>query len=286
MRWEERLRFVARRFVAGTTPDDALDVVAKMNAEGLRATLDFLGEGALGRPEAERTRNAYIALLRAMQERGVDANVSVKLSAIGLRIGEALAAENLDAIVAAAARTRDPFVRVDMEGSAVTEATLRVIESAYRRHGTVGPVLQAYLKRTATDVDRAIALGMRVRLCKGAYREPATIAEHDAELIRRNFLRDAEALLLRGHYPAVATHDRRLVEAVARFARAQGVAPDRFEFQVLYGVHPELQSELHRRGYTVRVYVPYGTHWLAYFTRRITERRENALFALRALLRP
>jgi proline dehydrogenase len=284
-RWEERFRVVARRFVAGTEPDDALDAAERLNAQGLRATLDFLGEDVNGREEAERTRNAYLALLRAMRARGVDANVSVKLSAIGLRVDEALAEENLGAIVGAATRTRDPFVRVDMEGSAVTAATLRVVEAVFARTGSVGPALQAYLKRTPGDVERAIALGMRVRLCKGAYREPPELAWRGPAQIRHAYLRAAEALLARGRYPGIATHDTRLVEAVQTFAREHGIGPERFEFQVLYGVNPGLQARLAGAGYNVRVYVPYGTHWARYFSRRITERPENALFALRALLR-
>lgn len=284
--WQRQLLFIARRFVAGATAGEALDAVERLNRDGLRASLDVLGEDVHRRAEAERARNAYLALLRSIRERGVDANVSVKLSALGLGIDETFAEANLAAIVGAAGRTADPFVRVDMEGSATTDATLRVVERTFRTYGNVGPVLQAALKRTPDDLEHAIALGMRVRLCKGAYREPATIAHRDPAAIRRAFLRGAEALLTRGTYPAIATHDVHLVSAVRAFAQAQGIGPDRFEFQLLYGVRPELQADLVRQGFRVRVYVPFGTHWAAYFYRRITERRENALFALRALLPP
>lgn len=261
-----------------------MDAVARLNAEGMRATLDFLGEDVTSPAEAERARDAYRELTAAIRARGVDTNVSVKLTAIGLRIDEELAFANLRSILAAAAENADPFVRIDMEGSAVTEATLRIFERAFALTRNVGPVLQAYLKRTPDDVERAIALGARVRLCKGAYREPPAIAIRDMETIRRAFLRCAEALLERGVRPGIATHDERLIDAVRRFARERGIAAERFEFQLLHGVKPELQRRLVAEGWRVRVYVPYGSHWAAYFRRRISERPENALFALRSIL--
>jgi proline dehydrogenase len=236
------------------------------------------------RAEAQRTCEAYFALLAAIRARRVEANVSVKLSAIGLLIDEELAAQNLLAILDAAAPSNDPFVRIDMEGSAVTDATLRVFERAYARTRNVGPVLQAYLRRTPEDVERAIELGARVRLCKGAYNESPAIAYKDMPTIRRAYLRCAEALLQRGNYPGIATHDERLISAVKSYASEHGIDQDRFEFQLLYGVKPELQRQLVQEGYRVRIYVPYGTHWSGYFYRRVTERPENALFALRAML--
>jgi len=171
-----------------------------------------------------------------------------------------------------------------MEGSALVDATLRVFETVYAESPHVGPVLQAYLKRTPDDVERMIALGARVRLCKGAYAELPSIAYRDMPTIRRSFLRCAEALLERGHYPGIATHDERLIDAVEKFVGERGIARERFEFQMLYGVRPELQRRLVAAGYRLRIYVPYGTHWAGYFYRRITERPENALFALRSLL--
>lgn len=283
-RFQQRFYFLAKRFIAGETVDEAMNAVAALNAEGLTATLDFLGEDVTARPDAERTRDAYFELLAAIRARGVDANVSVKLSAIGLLIDQQFAAENLLAILDAAAPNRDPFVRIDMEGSAVTDATLRVFEGAYARTRNVGPVLQAYLRRTPEDVERAIELGARVRLCKGAYSEPPAIAYKDMPTIRRAYLRCAEALLQRGTYPAIATHDERLIGAVKSYASEHAISPDRFEFQLLYGVKPELQRQLAQAGYRVRIYVPYGTHWSGYFYRRITERPENAIFALRSML--
>jgi len=282
--FQRRFFFLAKRFIAGENVKDALAAVTALNAEGLSATLDFLGEDVTARPEAERTRDAYLELLAAIGERKLDTNVSVKLTAMGLLVDDDFAYENLRAVLDAAAPNRDPFVRIDMEGSAVTDATLRVFERTYAETKNVGPVLQAYLKRTPGDVERAIELGARVRLCKGAYAEPPEVAYGDMPTIRRAYLRSAEALLERGNYPAIATHDERLIEAVRAFAVERGIGHDRFEFQMLYGVRPELQRSLSREGYRVRVYVPYGTHWAGYFYRRITERPENALFALRSLI--
>ncbi len=283
-KFQQRFFFLAKRFIAGETVAQAMDAVAAINAQGMSATLDFLGEDVTARPEAERTRDAYFELLGAIRARGVDTNVSVKLTAMGLLIDEDFALANLRSVLAAAAPNRDPFVRIDMEGSAVTDATLRVFERAYAETEHVGPVLQAYLKRTPADVERMIALGARVRLCKGAYSEPADIAYKDMPSIRSHYLRAAEALLERGNYPGIATHDERIIAAVETFTRERAIAPGRFEFQMLYGVRPELQRRLVSDGYRVRVYVPYGTHWAGYFYRRITERRENAFFALRSML--
>ncbi len=281
--FQRRFFFLARRFIAGETAAAAVDAVAALNARGMTATLDFLGEDVVAEREAQHTVAAYAELLGEMRRRGVEANVSVKLTAMGLLIGEELALANLRDVLAEAARNADPFVRIDMEGSAVTEATLRIFERAYAETKHVGPVLQAYLKRTPDDVERALALGARVRLCKGAYAEPPEVAYKDMPTIRRQYLRCAEMLLERGTYPGIATHDPLLIGAVQTFARERGIASERFEFQMLYGVRPELQRKLVADGYRLRIYVPYGTHWAGYFYRRITERPENVLFALRSM---
>jgi proline dehydrogenase len=282
--FQRRFFFLAKRFIAGETVEDAMDAVAALNAAGMTATLDFLGEDVAAAAEAERTRDAYFELLEAIRARGVETNVSVKLTAMGLLIDEDFALENLRAVLAVAARNSDPFVRIDMEGTAVTDATLRVFERAFAATKHVGPVLQAYLKRTPADVERAIALGARVRLCKGAYGEPPALAYKDMPTIRRQFMRSAEALLERGNYPGIATHDDRVIAAVETFVRERGIGRDRFEFQMLYGVRPEIQRRLVSEGYRLRVYVPYGTHWAGYFYRRITERPENLIFAVRSLI--
>jgi proline dehydrogenase len=282
--FQRRFFFLAKRFIAGETVEEAMDAVAALNAAGITATLDFLGEDVTAAAEAERTRDAYFELLEAIHARGVETNVSVKLTAMGLLIDEDFALENLRAVLAVAARNIDPFVRIDMEGTAVTDATLRVFERVFAETKHVGPVLQAYLKRTPADVERAIALGARVRLCKGAYGEPPALAYKDMPTIRRQFMRSAEALLERGNYPGIATHDDRVIAAVETFVRERGIGRDRFEFQMLYGVRPETQRRLVSEGYRLRVYVPYGTHWAGYFYRRITERPENLIFAVRSLI--
>jgi proline dehydrogenase len=282
--FSRRFFFLAKRFVPGESIESALAAVAELNTAGMSATLDFLGEDVTARSEADRTRDTYLEMLDAIARRGARTNVSVKLTALGLLIDEGVAALNLTAIVERAAPLADPFVRIDMEGSAVTDATLSVFERVFANHPNVGPVLQAYLRRTPADVERAIELGARVRLCKGAYSEPPAIAYKDMPTIRREYLRLAEALLSRGHYPGIATHDERIIDAVKSYANAQGIPPERFEFQLLYGVRPEAQRALVREGYNVRIYVPFGTHWAGYFYRRITERPENALFALRSMV--
>jgi proline dehydrogenase len=278
-----RFFFLARRFVAGESIDAAIQVIRELNDDGIAASLDFLGEDVTQRDEALRTRETYLTLLDTIALTGVRTNVSVKLSALGLLVDEAFAVENLRAIVERAASNSDPFVRVDMEGAAVTSATLRIFERVYADHKNVGPVIQAYLKRSPADIERLIELNARVRLCKGAYNEPEALAYKDMSTIRREFVRLAEALLSRGTYPGIATHDEKLIEAVKAYARSQAISPDRFEFQMLYGVKPQLVRALAREGYNVRVYVPFGTHWAGYFYRRIAERRENAVFALRSM---
>ena len=282
--FQQRFFFLAKRFIAGETVAQAMDAVAGLNAQGMTASLDFLGEDVTSREEAERTRDAYFELLGAIRARGVETNVSVKLTAMGLLVDEEFALANLRAVLEAASRNRDPFVRIDMEGSAVTDPTLRVFERAHAETKNVGAVLQAYLKRTPADAERLIELGARVRLCKGAYSEPPEIAYKDMPTIRRHYLRCAEALLERGNYPAIATHDERIIAAVEAFVGERNIGRDRFEFQMLYGVRPELQRRLVSDGYRLRVYVPYGTHWAGYFYRRIMERPENIMFAFRSIV--
>lgn len=275
--------FLARRFVAGEDIDSAIRAVRALNDAGMSATLDFLGEDVLEREAARRQRDVYIEMLNAIAASGVNSNVSVKLTAMGLLVDEEFAIENLLAVAERAAQNPDPFVRIDMEGSTVLEATLRVFRALYATHKNVGPVLQAYLRRTAGDVAEAIALGARVRLCKGAYNEPPEIAFKSMPQIRANYLRLAQALLERGHYPGIATHDHRLISAVKEFVAQRGIGNDGFEFQMLYGCRPRVQRELVAQGYRLRVYVPFGTHWAGYFYRRVLERRENLFFALSSM---
>ena len=280
---QKNFHFLARRFIAGEEIGSAIAAVRRLNAEGMSATLDFLGEDVLERDAALRQREVYLEMLDAIAAGRVDSNVSVKLTAMGLLIDEELAYENLTAILERALGNTDPFVRIDMEGSAVTVATLRVFARAFSHHKNVGPVLQAYLKRTRGDVDNAIDLGARVRLCKGAYNEPPEIAYKKMPEIRVKYLELARDLLQRGKYPGIATHDRRLISAVKRFIAERGIAKDAFEFQMLYGCRPAVQRAIVAEGYRLRIYVPFGTHWAGYFYRRVLERRENALFALSSI---
>ncbi len=283
--FQNRFFFLAKRFVPGETIASALDAVRTLNADGLTATLDFLGEDVFDRKLALHTRDTYLEMLEAIERSGLKTNVSVKLTALGLAIDEDFALANLREILARAATLDDPFVRIDMEGSPVTEATLRVFERAYAESPNVGPVIQAYLRRSPGDVERAIALGARVRLCKGAYNEIPLLAYPQMATIRREYLRLAETLLVRGRYPGIATHDERIIDAVKAFTTERWISPKTFEFQMLYGVRPEKQRELAREGYNVRIYLPFGTHWAGYFYRRVAERKENALFALTSLVR-
>ncbi len=280
---QKNFYFLARRFVAGERIDDAIAAVRALNAQGMSATLDFLGEDVENREAAIRTRETYLEILGAIASSGVDSNVSVKLSAMGLLFEEHFALENLNTIVERAAANRDPFVRIDMEGFGILEPTLRVFRQEFALHPNVGPVLQAYLKRTPGDVDDAIALGARVRLCKGAYNESPEVAYKAMPAIRVQYLELAKRLLLHGNYPGLATHDHRLIAALKAFVAERQIARDRFEFQMLYGVRPRVQRQIAGQGYRLRIYVPFGTHWAAYFYRRVLERRENALFALSSI---
>jgi len=282
--FSRRFFFLARRFVAGESIEHAIAAVRRLNAQGMTATLDFLGEDVRDPQAALKTRDEYFRMIDAIAASGVHSNVSVKLTAMGLLLSDDFALENLGAILERAReRNPDPFVRIDMEGSAVLEATLRVFERAYSRYSNVGPVLQAYLKRTPDDVTRAIEMGARVRLCKGAYNEPPAIAYKEMPRIREQYLECARRLLGSGTYPGIATHDRRLIAAVKAFAASEGIGKDRFEFQMLYGVRPNVQRQIVAEGYRLRIYVPFGTHWAGYFYRRVAERKENALFALSSI---
>ena len=278
-------RFAAR-FVAGETVDDALAALRDLNAANISATLDLLGE-SVGRPEEARAaRDTYLQLLDRIHAASANANVSVKLTQMGLDIDEALCVDNLRAILQRA-RQHGSFVRLDMEGSAYTQKTLDLFtRTVFPEFGSSsGVVLQSYLRRTAADVEAMILLGARVRLCKGAYKEPATIAFPDKRDVDANYIACLERLLDRGTYPAIATHDERIITHARAYARGRGVDPSRFEFQMLHGVRRDLQQELQRAGYRVRVYVPFGSHWYPYLMRRLAERPANIGFMLGNIFR-
>ena len=279
-------KFFARRFVAGETLGDALAAVRVLNAKGISASLDELGESVSNESEARRTRDTYLRILDEIAAAKLNANVSVKLTALGLDISEELCVTLMQDLLERA-RLHGTFVRIDMEGSAHTALTLRLFEErfypSYRDH--VGIVLQSYLYRTAADVERAIELKCRVRLCKGAYKEPASVAFPDKSDVDTNYAKCMHALMQRGNYPGLATHDERLLSHAKAFARAQAIGADRFEFQMLYGVRRDLQEALVREGYRMRVYVPFGTQWYPYLMRRLAERPANIAFLTLNILR-
>jgi len=295
--WASRRRGLARlatrmsithrlilRFVAGEALADALDACARLNAAGLRTTIDVLGESVTAAAPALAAADRYVELLGALAARGLDGNVSLKLTQMGLVVDPALCRENV-ARVAARAAESGAFVRVDMEDSPKTDATLALVRDLRATTPDVGVVIQSYLRRSADDVERLILEGTRVRLCKGAYDEPDDVAFPTKPEVDASYRRLAERLLRDGTYPALATHDPALIAAATDFARREGIAASRFEFQMLYGIRRDLQASLVKDGWTVRVYVPFGTEWYPYFMRRLAERPANVLFLLRAVLR-
>jgi proline dehydrogenase len=269
----------ASRFVAGETLDSALAAIRKLNSKGITASLDLLGESVTNETEARESAGQYTKILDRISESRIDANVSLKLTAMGLDIDQELCIANIQNILDRA-RELKTFVRIDMEGSDYTQKTLDIFYNrlypSYR--GNVGIVVQSYLYRTFSDVEQANAAGARVRLCKGAYKEPATVAYQDKKDVDDSYLRCMRSLLLDGHYPGIATHDERIIRETKRFANDNSIESDRFEFQMLYGVRRDLQDKLVREGFRLRVYVPFGTHWYPYLMRRLAERPANVAF--------
>ncbi len=269
----------ASRFVAGETVDEAVAALRDLNAAGITASLDLLGESVTTADEAHAARDVYLQTLDRIRAARAQANVSVKLTQMGLDSDEALCIANVRTIVGRA-KGHGSFVRIDMEQSSYTEKTLDLFTRVfYPEFGNaVGVVLQSYLRRTAQDVEAMIALGARVRLCKGAYQEPATVAFPAKRDVDANYVACMERLLARGNYPGIATHDERIIAHAKEYARRQGIRAERFEFQMLYGVRRDLQLGLRRDGWNVRVYVPFGTHWYPYLMRRLAERPANIAF--------
>ena len=269
----------ASRFVAGETLDTAIEAVRQLNSAGITATLDLLGESVRNEAEARESARAYIEMLDRIRAAKLDANVSVKLTAMGLDIAEDLCVANMQDILDRA-REHASFVRLDMESSDYTQKTLDLFyERLYPSYrANVGIVLQSYLYRTSADVDEANKASARVRLCKGAYKEPATVAYPDKKDVDDSYVRCMRALLTDGHYPGIATHDEKIVRETRRFARDNDIRNDQFEFQMLYGVRRDLQEKLVREGYRMRVYVPFGTQWYPYLMRRLAERPANVAF--------
>lgn len=275
------LTFLAKRFVAGEEAQDAVRAGQRLAQRGIKATFDMLGEDVLDRDAARRCADGILGLVQAIPAT-LECNVSVKLSMFGLNIDTALC-ERLAGEIAAATAAKGGFLRVDMEGSKHTQVTLDVFRALRQRHENVGIVLQSALHRTEQDVEDCIRHGDRVRLCKGAYKEPPAVAFQRMDDIRAAYRRQARRLLDSGRYPALATHDESLIQDALQHVREQGYARERFEFQMLYGLRPRRWAELVKDGWNVRIYVPYGTHWFPYFYRRLREKKENLFFVLRGL---
>jgi proline dehydrogenase len=272
-------RGFASRFVAGETIDTAIAAVRELNAKGITASLDLLGESVFNEAEARATGVEYLKILDRIHEEQLDANVSVKLTALGLDISEELCVA-VTSDVLARARAYNTFVRLDMESSAYTQRTLDLFEKRlYPSYSeNVGVVLQSYLYRTEADVVHMNAIKARVRLCKGAYKEPPEVAFPNKADVDANYVKCMHLLIEHGNYPGLATHDERLIQEAKRFVTEHGIPRDRFEFQMLYGVRRDLQDQLVKEGYRMRVYVPFGTQWYPYLMRRLAERPANVAF--------
>jgi proline dehydrogenase len=275
----------ARRFIAGENVAEAIAAAREVEQQGLLVTLDLLGESVASTEEALTATKGYIAVIDAIQASGVGRNISLKLTQLGLDIDQATCIDNLRRILDVA-KAGDFFVRIDMENSPYTDRTLDTFETLWNiGYHNVGVVIQSYLKRSMADIHRVNALGARVRLVKGAYREPATVAYQQKADVDRAFVEQMQVLLTDGTYPAIATHDPAMIDATTAFATKQNIAKDRYEFQMLYGIRRDLQTSLSAAGHPFRVYVPFGTEWFPYFMRRLGERPANVGFVVGSLLK-
>ncbi len=276
-------RFSAR-FVAGGTLEEALAACEKVNRDGLTITLDYLGENVSTLEEASGSRTMYMRCLNELENRRIRGNVSLKLTQFGMDLSEDACRGNVRELVHTASQFGN-FVRVDMESSEYTDRTLQLVYDLHAESGACGAVIQAYLRRSESDIEELNRRRIRVRLCKGAYLEPESVAIQDKSEVDRNFLKLARKLLTEGNYPGIATHDEAIISEVVRFVREQKIASERFEFQMLYGIRRDLQTRILRDGYRMRLYVPFGEAWYPYFMRRLAERPANVLFLARNILR-
>jgi proline dehydrogenase len=278
-------RSFARRFVAGETVDEAIAAARELEAAGLSQTLDYLGESVATMAEADAATRTYIGLLHTIAASGIGRNVSVKLTQLGLNVDRATCVDNLRRILDPAT-THGFFVRLDMEDSRYTQVTFDIFETLWQQgYRNAGVVVQSALYRSIEDTRRMDALGARVRLVKGAYKEPRSVAYQSKAQVDAAFVEIMQLLLSEGTCPAIATHDPAMIEATKNFAATRGIAADRYEFQMLFGVRRDLQLALKSDGYRVRVYVPFGREWYPYFMRRLGERPANVGFVLRSVLR-
>lgn len=289
-RFSEQSRLGARlsaRFVAGLSIEDALRAAESVNAQGMAVTLDSLSESVTSETEAHQAAEIYHQVLDRIAERKLDANISVKLTQMGLELDPTLA-ETIARDLATHAHTLGNFVRIDMEDSRLTQITLDIVRRLNARaetRGAVGVVIQAYLYRSQSDIEQLLAEGIRIRLCKGAYKEPAEVAFPRKSDVDSSFVHLSRILLASSVYHGLATHDEAMVAAVRTYVRERGIEPGSFEFQMLYGVRRDLQRSLVKEGYRVRVYVPFGSAWYPYFMRRLAERPANLFFLARNLFR-
>ncbi len=289
-RFSEHSRFgrkMSSRFVAGLEIGDALRVAQAVNHQGMLVTLDSLGESVSSESEAQSAAEIYHQLLDAIAERKLNANISVKLTQMGLELEPALAGSIAESL-AQHAKATGSFVRIDMEDSSLTQVTLDIVRQLHAKpelRDSIGIVIQAYLYRSQADIEQLMVEGIRVRLCKGAYKEPAEVAFPGKADVDKSYVRLAKMLLESNIYHGLATHDEAMIEAVKAFAKERGIEPARFEFQMLYGVRRDLQRRLVREGYKVRVYVPFGREWYPYFMRRLAERPANVIFLAKNFFR-
>ena len=274
------------RFVAGETIDEAVAFIRELNADGCSASFDHLNESVANPVEAEQEVAEYLQVLSSIDETGINSNASIKLTQFGLELDPELAYKNARAVVTDGAR-RGNFVRVDMEASSVTQVTIDIFKRlrAEFELNDVGIVLQSYLRRTYADAQELVKLPARIRICKGAYNEPPEVAFPDKKDVDENYVRVMQLLLSSGIYHGIATHDPKMIEATVEFSKKEGIPKEAFEFQMLYGVRRDLQRQLAKDGYNVRVYVPYGKHWYPYFMRRLAERPANIWFVLKNLFK-
>ena len=275
----------ARRFIAGETVEEAIAAARALEARGMLISLDLLGESVTSLAAASAATRGYVEVIEAIIASGIERNISLKLTQLGLDVDRACAVDNLRKILESAGPAGF-FVRIDMENSPYTEVTLDIFETLWG-HGyqQLGVVLQSMLYRSEQDLARVNALGARIRLVKGAYKESKAVAYPDKADVDAAYERMMKVLLTDGHYPAIATHDPRMIAAAREWARTHGIAPDRFEFQMLYGVRRDLQAMLTKAGYRVRIYIPFGREWFPYFMRRLGERPANVMFVIRGILR-
>ncbi|MGH9616534.1 MAG: proline dehydrogenase family protein [Acidobacteriaceae bacterium] len=280
-------RKMSARFIAGLNVCDALRVAEALNREGIPVSLDSLGENVSTEEEARRAAQIYHQLLDAIQQRGLQANVSVKLTQMGMGISPSIARKIVSELIDHAAAT-DNFVRIDMEGTDLTQATVDMVRELHampNHAGRVGAVLQSYLHRSEEDARALVADGIRIRLCKGAYKEPPTLAFPEKKDVDANYIKLMKILLTSGIYHGLATHDERIIRATKKFVKQERIDKHSFEFQMLYGIRRDLQRALVKEGYRMRVYVPFGTEWYPYFMRRLAERPANVLFIARNILK-